>query len=56
MPHQEKAADALTGISGAAAFISLVDMQLYVSITAAFIGILSGICAIFYYIKKIREK
>ena len=56
MPQEERAASALTGISGAAGFISLVDAQLYVSITAGFIGIVSGICAIFYYIKKIKEK
>lgn len=48
-------ADSLTAISGLMAFVSLAEVQSYVSITAGLVAIVSGLCAARYYLVKSKK-
>lgn len=53
--EQTPNADAFTFISGMGAIISIIDLQSYISIIAGLVAIVSGLCAIRYYIIKSKN-
>lgn len=54
--EQTPKADSFVFISGLFAFVSIAEVQAYVSLTAGIVAIVSGLCAIRYYLIKSKNK